>query len=56
MINNKAECRIKKPLIIIPIVILLAGILMMVFGILRGELQMIYQKAIRICLECIGIG
>ena len=57
MINDKAECRNKKPVkIVIPAVILVAGIVMMFFGILRGEPQMIFQKAIRICLECIGIG
>jgi len=39
-----------------PIVILLAGVIMMLFGILRGELQMILNKATVICLECIGIG
>ena len=40
----------------VPTIILLAGVTMMILGILRGELQMIYQKAILICLECIGIG
>jgi len=39
----------------IQIIILSSGIAMMVFGILRGELQMILQKAIIICLECIGL-
>jgi len=39
-----------------PILILLAGIVMMTFGILRGELQMILNKAVLVCLECIGIG
>jgi len=41
---------------ILPIVILAAGIILMFFGIWRGELQSIMQKAIVVCLECIGIG
>jgi len=46
-----------KPIrIIIPTVIFVVGIVLMVFGILRGELHEIYHKAIVICLECIGIG
>jgi len=57
MINDNAECRNKKiAKIVIPAIILFAGIAMMFFGIWRGELQMILHKATRICLECIGIG
>jgi len=41
---------------IIPAVILTAGIVMMIMGIQRGELQSILQKGTVICLECIGIG
>jgi len=41
---------------IIPGCILLTGIILMISGILRGELQDIMRKAIIICLECIGIG
>ncbi len=29
---------------------------MMAFGIYRGEMAEVLSKAIRICLECIGIG
>lgn len=32
------------------------GIAMMAFGIYRGELAVVLTKAIKICLECIGIG
>lgn len=32
------------------------GIAFMVFGIYRGEMSTVLAKAIRICLECIGIG
>ena len=32
------------------------GAVFIVLGILRGEPAVILQKAIRICLECIGIG
>lgn len=34
----------------------LAGIAMMSFGIYRGELTEVFTNAVRICLECIGIG
>lgn len=32
------------------------GLLMMGFGIYRGELAVVFKKAVNICLECIGIG
>ena len=33
-----------------------AGLAMMGFGIYRGEAAVVLEKAINICLECIGIG
>lgn len=33
-----------------------AGILMMAFGISRGEISVVLEKAVNLCLECIGIG
>ncbi len=35
---------------------LLCGVALTVIGILRGEPEVILQKAVKICLECIGIG
>ena len=32
------------------------GILLMIFGIYRGEVDVVFTKAINICMECIGIG
>ena len=34
----------------------LTGVAMMVFGVYRGETDTVLLKAIKICLECIGIG
>ena len=31
------------------------GILLMIFGIYRGEVDVVFTKAINICMECIGI-
>ncbi|MCI9526812.1 MAG: thioredoxin [Lachnospiraceae bacterium] len=32
------------------------GLVMMGFGIFRGEAPVVLEKAINICMECIGIG
>jgi len=37
-------------------ILLAAGLLLLVAGIVRGEVPAVLQKAARICLECIGIG
>lgn len=37
-------------------VILLAAVVMIILGLLSGEYIDVKSKAIRICLECIGIG
>ena len=36
--------------------LLVLGTAFIVFGIMRGEQSVVLQKAIRVCLECIGIG
>lgn len=35
---------------------LIAGILLILAGIVRGETATVLTKAVSICLECIGIG
>ncbi len=32
------------------------GVLLMLAGVYRREVNVLYEKAIHICLECIGIG
>lgn len=32
------------------------GLVFMLFGVYHGEADMVLAKAIRVCLECIGIG
>jgi hypothetical protein len=41
---------------ITPFVICAAGVAFIVLGVSRGEAATVLMKAIRICLECIGIG
>ncbi len=43
-----------RPLLILTISLL--AVLFMAYGISRGENIVIFEKAIRVCLECIGIG
>ena len=36
--------------------LLLAGAAMLCFGVWRGEVASVLSKAIKLCLECVGIG
>lgn len=38
------------------IVIAVLGLLVMGFGICRGEMAVVLEKAVNICMECVGIG
>ena len=36
--------------------LLVVGIAMLCFGVWRGETATVLSKAIKLCLECVGIG
>ena len=38
------------------IVLLITGITMVSYGVIRGEATVVLGKAIKLCLECVGIG
>lgn len=40
----------------VQVLLLLVGIAMLIFGIWREEAQTVFSKAIRLCMECVGIG
>lgn len=52
--SEKTNMQLKQSLICI--ILLAAGVIMVLFGVLRGEAGIVLAKAIRLCLECVGIG
>ena len=40
----------------VQVLLLLIGIAMLVFGIWRDEAQTVFSKALRLCMECVGLG
>ena len=38
------------------VLLLICGGAMLCYGVLRGEANTVLSKAIRLCLECVGIG
>ena len=41
---------------VIQAALLICGGAMLCYGVLRGEADTVLSKAIRLCLECVGIG
>ena len=57
--ENKREVTLKLKAVrksAVQITLLLCGIVMLCFGAWRGEAEIVLGKAIRLCLECVGIG
>ena len=46
----------RRSLWIIFSLLLMVGVVFIIWGVTRGEASVVMGKAIRICLECIGIG
>ena len=38
------------------ILILLLAVVLIVAGVIDGQNEQVFEKAVRICMECIGIG
>ena len=40
----------------IQVILLAVGAAMLCYGAWRGEVKVVLSKAVRLCLECVGIG
>ena len=54
--NMKGDFMKNKSIPFAGIIAAVLGIVFMFLGVYRGEANIVLAKAIRVCLECIGIG
>ena len=51
--NKEMEKRTRR---LIAGAILVVAVMMIIYGIYRGEVSIVLNKAVNVCLECIGLG
>ena len=54
--NERSVRLFKTRKAIFQMILLVVGAAMVGFGAFRGEVDIVLGKAIRLCLECVGIG
>lgn len=40
----------------LPLALMAVGLLLIAMGVWREETELVYRKAVNICMECIGLG
>ena len=54
--KNEGVMKLGQKRTVVQAALLIAGVVMLCFGIWRGEAAVVLSKAIKLCLECVGIG